>query len=111
VSAQVAGDPSDVPALAALTLVAPPLAMAGDEPFARLARRGIPTLIVAGDHDDYCPLPALRALGQRMPSAETRIIEGANHFFFGKLYPLGEAVAAWGRMLEARQAGRSRGAS
>jgi len=25
------------------------------------------------------------------------IVEGANHFFFGKLFPLGETVAAWAR--------------
>ena len=25
------------------------------------------------------------------------LIEGADHFFFGKLYPMGEAVAAWCR--------------
>jgi hypothetical protein len=25
------------------------------------------------------------------------VIDAANHFFFGKLYPLGEAVRAWTR--------------
>ena len=31
----------------------------------------------------------------RTTGAEERIIEGADHFFFGKLYPLGEAIRAW----------------
>ncbi|PYN95079.1 MAG: alpha/beta hydrolase [Candidatus Rokuibacteriota bacterium] len=109
VSARVASEPSDRPPLAAVALIAPPLAMTGEESFAELAHFGIATLVVAGDHDDYCPLPALHALGRRIPSAEIKIVEGANHFFFGKLYPLGQAVEAWGRTLEARQAGRSRG--
>ena len=110
VAAHLASEPPDSPTLAAVALIAPPLAMTGDEPFGALAHPAIPILVVAGDQDEYCPLPALQALGRSMPSVEIKIVEGANHFFFGKLYPLGEAVAAWARALEARQAGRGRGA-
>jgi len=109
-AANLASEPADFPPLTAMALIAPPLVMTGDEPFTAVARLAVRLLVVAGDHDEYCPLPALQALGQRVPSAEIKIIEGANHFFFGKLYPLGQAVAAWGRALEARQAGRGHGA-
>jgi alpha/beta superfamily hydrolase len=96
--------------LAGLLLVAPALAMTGDEPLRALGPRGLPVLVVAGDRDEYCPTPALEALAGRWPTLEVRIIPGANHFFFGKLYPLGEVVEAWAGGLEARQAG-GRGAA
>jgi alpha/beta superfamily hydrolase len=51
-------------------------------------------LLVAGTADAYCPLGALHRLAA-LTSAEERIIEAADHFFFGKLYPLGEAIGAW----------------
>jgi len=110
VVASLATDPADAPPVAAVALIAPPLAMTGDAPLIALAKTGTPLLIAAGDHDEYCPLPALQALGRAMAGAEIKIIEGANHFFFGKLYPLGQVMAAWARVLEARQSGRSRGA-
>ena len=53
-----------------------------------------PTLLVAGTKDQYCPEDALRRLGDRL-TAEVDIIEGAEHFFFGKLFPLGQAVERW----------------
>jgi len=53
-----------------------------------------PTLLVAGTRDQYCPVEALRELGRRL-GTEPDIIEGAEHFFFGKLYPLGESVERW----------------
>jgi len=51
-------------------------------------------LLVAGTEDSYCPVEALDRLAA-LTGAEKRLIEGANHFFFGKLYPLGEAIGAW----------------
>ena len=109
-AAQVASEPSGLPQLTAVALIAPPLARTGDEPFAALAPLAVHLLMVAGDHDEYCPLASLQALGRRLPSAELKVIEGANHFFFGKVYPLGQVVADWARGLEARQAGRRYGA-
>ena len=32
-----------------------------------------------------------------MPAATVTVIEGADHFFFGKLFPLGAAVETWCR--------------
>jgi alpha/beta superfamily hydrolase len=94
--------------LAGLALIAPPLGLTGDEPYVGLASFSAPLLIAAGSQDEYCPRSALEALARRLSGATLTIIEGANHFFFGKLYPLGEAVEAWARRLETGEAGRSR---
>lgn len=91
IAARVAG-----PALtlASLCLVAPPLGMFD---FGPLDGAGMDILLVAGTGDPYCPPPALTALANRIPSARTVTIEGADHFFFGKLFPLGEAIRGWAR--------------
>jgi hypothetical protein len=79
--------PGDSP----LGLVAPPLGMYD---WGFLGRGGGPLLLTAGTRDDYCPAAALHQLAEQS-GAQARVIEGADHFFFGKLYPLGEAIAAW----------------
>jgi hypothetical protein len=80
-----------IPALSALALVAPPLAMY-DLDF--LSRAPSHTLLVSGSQDQYCPVDALERLGLRL-GARAEIIEGAEHFFFGKLFPLSDVVAKW----------------
>lgn len=99
ISAQVAVRPEA--RLGGLVLIAPPLALAGEEPFLGLAGLGAPVLVVAGSHDEYCPRAALDDLARRLPEAQVAVVDGANHFFFGKLFPLGETVAAWARPLVA----------
>ena len=89
VSAQVA---SETPQLASLCLIAPPLGMFD---FAALDTVSMDTLVVAGTQDPYCPAPRLAALSQRRPGIHAVTIEGADHFFFGKLFPLGEAIRSW----------------
>jgi uncharacterized protein len=91
VAAGVAGSGSE---RTALCLIAPPLAMLD---FATLDRTGERVLLVAGTRDSYCPLESLEALGGRLPGAQLRIVDGADHFFFGKLFPLGEAIRSWAR--------------
>jgi alpha/beta superfamily hydrolase len=76
---------------APLALIAPPLSMY-DLGFLQASPGRI--LLVAGTADSYCPLEALRRLAA-LTGAEVRVIDGADHFFFGKLYPLGEAIGAW----------------
>ena len=76
---------------APLGLIAPPLGMFD---FDFLQTNPGPLLLAAGTADSYCPVEALHRLAA-ITSAEERIIEGADHFFFGKLYPLGEAIGAW----------------
>jgi len=76
---------------APLGLIAPPL---GIYDFDFLQTSPGRLLLVAGTADAYCPVEALHRLAA-ITSAEERIVEGADHFFFGKLYPLGEVIGAW----------------
>ncbi len=76
---------------APLGLIAPPLGMYDFDVLQTSPGR---LLLVAGTADSYCPVEALHRLAA-ITSAEERIVEGADHFFFGKLYPLGEAIGAW----------------
>jgi alpha/beta superfamily hydrolase len=81
--------------LAGLGLIAPPLAFAGLP--GKLADFARPVLVVSGTQDEYCPLPAVDRLRAEIPRARVALVDGANHFFFGKLFPLGQAVEAWAR--------------
>ena len=78
--------------VAGLALVAPPLRVTGLEP-----PRGVrgPIVVVAGAEDQYCPAPALESLQTTLPNATVIVIEGADHFFFGSLMPLGDALSGW----------------
>ena len=91
VAARVVGSGS---AGEALCLIAPPLAMFD---FGALDRANAKILLVAGTRDPYCPVPNLGALAGRLPGAQILTVEGADHFFFGKLFPLGEAIRGWAR--------------
>jgi alpha/beta superfamily hydrolase len=91
IAAGVAGSEST---LAALALVAPPLAMLD---FTAPPAAGPDVLLVAGTRDTYCPVPVLEEMAGRTEGARTVIVEGADHFFFGKLFPLGEAIREWAR--------------
>jgi hypothetical protein len=82
------------PAVFALCLIGPPLAMLE---FGALDAVRQNILLVAGTRDAYCAVADLLELGRRTPGARVTTIEGADHFFFGKLYPLGEAVRGWVR--------------
>jgi len=83
--------------LAGLALIAPPLGLRPLADLGTLAAVKEPVLIVAGTADEYCPLDALEQFGRTVPQATVRTVDGANHFFFGTLFPLGEAVGAWAR--------------
>jgi alpha/beta superfamily hydrolase len=91
VAAQVAA--SAVP-MAALGLIAPPLSMLDFGPF-DVADMNV--LLVSGTGDPYCPRETLAALAARLPAAHIETVEDADHFFFGKLWPLGEAIRSWAR--------------
>ena len=88
VAARVAATMLGLPALA---LLAPPLGMY-DLDF--LCHAPSHTLLVSGSRDQYCPVEALERLGMRL-GTRAEIIEGAEHFFFGKLFPMSEAVERW----------------
>ena len=92
----------------ALALIAPPIGI-GDYRKLPDLPAGLPVLVVVGTEDEYCPPAALERLREEQPAATFRVIEGANHFFFGKLYPLGEALGAWlAPTLAALQTGQAR---
>lgn len=89
VAARLAATSARPPALA---LIAPPLGMLDFD-----CLDGYPgeVLLVAGTRDEYCPAGELDRLAKRLAAPATRLIEGADHFFFGKLFPLGEAIREW----------------
>jgi hypothetical protein len=78
--------------VAGLALVAPPMRLAEVH-----LPRGItgPLLVVVGAEDQYCPAAALETLRAALPAATVIVLEGADHFFFGSLAALGDAVGAW----------------
>jgi len=78
--------------VAGLALVAPPLRVTDVHLPAGVNG---PLLVVVGAEDQYCPAAALETLRVTLPAATVVVVEGADHFFFGSLTPLGEAVTAW----------------
>ena len=85
-----------------MALIAPPLAMSD---FGFLEDTRVPTLAVAGTRDQYCPPDDFARFTAARPWITAAAIEGADHFFFGKLFPLGEAVSEWAqRLSRGRQA-------
>ena len=81
---------------AGMALIAPPLAMSD---FGFLEDPRVPTLVVAGTRDQYCPPDDFARFTAARPWITAATIDGADHFFFGKLFPLGEVVTAWARRL------------
>jgi len=88
--------------LAGLALIAPALAMPALADLGNLDAFEGPLLVVAGTADQYCPLDALERLARAVPRATVRTVDGADHFFLGKLYPLGEIVRSWADALVKR---------
>ncbi|MGH2785404.1 MAG: alpha/beta hydrolase [Actinomycetota bacterium] len=78
----VAGDPG----VAAYAGVAPPVRAAFEGTFevpqvAALDSWKARALLVCGTTDPFCRPDDLRALAGRLPSADVRVVEGADHFF------------------------------
>jgi alpha/beta superfamily hydrolase len=63
--------------------------------FDALEGYGEAVLLAAGSRDPYCSVDDLERLAKRLARPAVEVIEGADHFFFGKLYPLGEAIRGW----------------
>ena len=101
-AAVVAAGAAEWPEVAGVALVAPPLGLPDYATFPRLDGRGHRLLLVAGSRDPYCPQEALERLGRAAPGAMVRVVAEADHFFLGKLFPLGEIVAEWARGLGPR---------
>ena len=88
VSARVA---TATPALPALALIAPPLGLYDLDFLERVPEH---TLLVAGNRDPFCPVEAIERVGKRLARG-VEIIDGAQHFFLGQLFPLGQVVERW----------------
>ena len=88
-----------------MVLIAPPLSFY-DFGFLGVCPKTL--LLVAGSRDPYCPREEFEALAAGIPGVQARVIEGADHFFFGKLYPLGEPVAAWAQGFSKTSPGKAR---
>ena len=58
-----------------------------------------PFVIVIGADDQYCSRAALEAVRGIAPHVTIRVIDGADHFFFGALQALGAAVEGWAAAL------------
>jgi alpha/beta superfamily hydrolase len=78
--------------IAGLALIAPPLRLASFQPPAAVTG---PILVVVGAEDQYCPPAALETIRDTLPQATITVLEGADHFFFGALDQLAEAVGGW----------------
>lgn len=77
------GNSASTGAIPALALIAMPLSM-GRDPSQTLAAYPGPVLLMAGDMDNYCEAGALEELGGELGvRAETRIVDGADHFWLG----------------------------
>jgi hypothetical protein len=110
VGARAAQRSSEV-SVAGLLLVAPPLILIPGEESALPVDPTRPLLVIAGDRDPYCPESAARALVSSRPGAKLVVLDQTDHFFFGRLYPLGHAAGSWLRgLLAARQPARGGGA-
>lgn len=98
---------------AALALIAPPLGLDGYRRLPELPAT-MPLFVGVGTSDEYCPPAAIEELRAHRPHAQITVVPGANHFFFGALYPLGAALGDWLRAtvaaLRAGQARRAGGA-
>jgi alpha/beta superfamily hydrolase len=65
--------------VAAIVTVALPLGMIDPSALGTITK---PIVLLAGDQDSYCPANHLTALAERLgPSAQLKIIPGADHFF------------------------------
>ncbi len=73
-----------------LILIAPPVRT---HDFSELAAAEFPKLVIQGDRDDTCPLPALQEEFPRWAEPKRLIIvPGASHFFAGQLADLDKAL-------------------
>jgi alpha/beta superfamily hydrolase len=66
---------------------------------------GKPKLLVSGGRDQFGPKPKLEALAASLPEPKKLvIIEGADHFFEGRLKEMREAIESWVRESLVREA-------
>ena len=77
-----------------LVAIAPPIGLGPSRGLPALPPH-LPLAVIVGSEAVYCRPDANTRLRTDLPGARVTVIEGANHFFFGKLFPLGEALREW----------------
>jgi alpha/beta superfamily hydrolase len=88
------------PRVSAVIGVGIPVAPVDERPyeFSFLKQCAKPKLLVSGDRDQFGPRAILESLAAELPKPKRLvIIEGADHFFEGRLRDLREAIEVWGR--------------
>ena len=60
-----------------------------------LERLAMPALLIAGDGDYICPVGAMKSLSEWLPSSETIVIEGTDHFFGKRERELADRIGVW----------------
>jgi uncharacterized protein len=79
-----------VPQVVALIGIAPPLALYD---FTFLHGEQRPVLLIAGDHDPFCPVPLLDSFAARLgPRTRRVVLHGAEHLLVTHLDPLEAAI-------------------
>jgi uncharacterized protein len=87
-----------VAALALLGLPAGPAFQSERRPLPSLAELeslAIPVLFVAGQRDEFCPLPDLRSLAGWVPGGEVVVVPDTDHFFGRREREVAELVGDW----------------
>ncbi len=54
-----------------------------------------PTLLMAGEHDEYCPPDALRSFASSLPHAEVNVVTGTDHYFWRREREAAQIVGAF----------------
>ena len=88
------------PRIAALALLGIPLAAARSPgrplpSLAELEGLSIPVLFVAGDGDQYCPLPEMENLAGWIPRGAVTVVPGTDHFFGRREREVAALVGEW----------------
>jgi alpha/beta superfamily hydrolase len=88
------------PRVAALVLVGVPVGEASIIPFpiptrGELSSLRARTLLAAGAADQLCPVPEMRMMAGRMPSAEVLVLPDTDHFFWRRERELAERVGTF----------------
>ena len=77
-----------------IVLVAPPLGRVEPGSLPSIDS-GMPVLVIAGRRDGYCTVARLDQLQHAWPHATVRIVDGADHFFFGHFRELDALLGEW----------------
>ena len=69
---------------------------AGDHQYASLAQCPIPKLFLSGSRDEFVPIDELeKVAATAAPPKRFILLEGADHFFSGRLEPMQSELAGW----------------